>query len=111
MIKFKMHINDEYLNSIKKGTKKFEVRLCHKYRDIICKDDELILIGNDSHNEVSVKVLGTKRFQNLDQLVNEVNAADLGMEGMTKQQIKDVYLSFYTKEQITKYGLVSIKVN
>lgn len=110
-MKFRFKIKDEYFSLIKRGLKKYEVRLANKCRDIICVNDEVILLNEETHQEANYKVTEVKRFRDLDQMLNELKPEQIGFEGKSRNEIKQTYLSFYSADDIKKYGLVGLKLD
>ncbi len=110
-MKFKLRIKDEYYNLIKSGIKKYEIRLANKCRNIICPNDEVILVNEETHQEATYTVTEVKRFRNLDEMLNQLTPREIGFEGKANNEIKNTYLSFYTQDDIKKYGLVGLKLN
>ena len=105
-----MHLQPQFFNYIKNGTKKIELRLYDEKRQKINLGDT-IEFTTDGDDILQVEVIGLLRYQNFSQLFADFNIADLADKFMTKDELLSTLEKFYTHEDQVKYGVLGIRLN
>ena len=106
-----MNLNAEYFDLIKNGVKVFEGRLNDEKRKTMNVGDVITFFKEPERTENFEAVLIQRlEFKDFDQMAKVINKKDLGFEDKTKQEMLDVYHSFYTEEDEEKHGVVALKV-
>lgn len=109
---YKMNINDEYLSLIKKGYKKHEYRLFNDKRKPIKVDDYLMLVSNTNSNDfIKVKVIKIETFQHWDKALSQCWKEDFKDLYSSLDELINVCNTFYSKEDIEKYGIVVYSIS
>lgn len=100
-----------YYQLIKNGTKIYEGRLNDEKRKLINIGDEIIVKKDPERTESFVVTVVDKLFFcSFREMAEALKNDQLGLEGMTPEQIANVYRKFYSKENEEKYGVVALKV-
>lgn len=106
-----MNLNAEYFELIKQGEKIFEGRLNDEKRKAMNVGDVITFFKEPERVESFDAIITQKiEFKDFDQMSKVINKKDLGFDEKTRQEMLDVYHSFYSKEDEEKYGVVAIKV-
>ncbi|MBR1925760.1 MAG: ASCH domain-containing protein [Clostridia bacterium] len=106
-----MKLREIYFNMIKNGSKIYEVRLNDEKRRLIDVGDTIIFKKEPLlKEELVTKVKDIVYFKNFEELVNTLPLEKIGFKTESKQEVEDIYHSFYSPEEEQKYGVVAIKV-
>ncbi len=97
-----MRLNKESFNAIKNKKRTIEIRLFDEKRKSIKINDIIKFNLMDYSDSFEVKVIGLMRFKNLNDLFNNINSNNADSIDNIK--------SFYTEDEIKKYGLLGIVV-
>lgn len=105
----KMKLNDLPFNMIKNKTKTIEMRLNDEKRKYINKGDLITFTNLSSGEEINCLVLDIRKYQSFHELYKHYDKISLGY---TKDQEAnpDDMLTYYTIDEIDKYGVVAIKI-
>ena len=106
----KMHLQSQFFNYIKNGTKKIELRLYDEKRQQINLGDT-IKFTTDSDETFETEVIGLLRYQNFSQLFVDFDITNLADESMTKAELLSTLEKFYTPEDQAKYGVLGIRLD
>lgn len=106
-----LNLNPIYFKLIKKGQKIYEGRLNDPQRQTFKVGDNLIFF-KEPNKKQTIKAVITQKliFESFEQVAESLDKDKLGFALKTKQQMIDTYHSFYSQENIKKYGLVIFKI-
>jgi len=106
-----MKLQEKDFNLIKDGIKVYEVRLYDEKRKDVEIGDYIEFTNNSNTNEkITCLVRSIFNFDSFKYMTDNLSAKKLGLEGLTKKQIIDLYHEFYSKEDEEKYGVVAFWV-
>ena len=97
-MKREMNLEDKYFNLIKEGNKKVEVRLYDVKRRALNIGDIITFNNRKTNEKIDCLIKDLKQYNSLELLLTEVDT--------TSEEL----LSFYTKEEMDKYGLLAIHI-
>lgn len=98
-----MHLEAFAFKKIKKGIKKYEVRLFDKKRRTIQKG-HTIVFHNEDLGELKVVVVSLQRFSSVENVAHDISSHDLGFD--STQDFKDKILEIYPLAHINEHGIV-----
>lgn len=111
---FKTHtlnLNPEYFEMVKVGEKTLEGRLNDEKRKFFNVGDYITFYKEPEREEsFNAIILDKFIFNNFDEMADTLKKEDLGFKNKTKNEMIEVYRSFYSKDKETKYGVVVFKV-
>ena len=93
-----MNLEDKYFNLIKEGNKQVEVRLYDVKRRALNIGDIITFNNRKTNEKIDCLIKDLKQYNSLELLLTEVDT--------TSEEL----LSFYTKEEMDKYGLLAIHI-
>jgi len=106
----KMNLWNESFQKIKDKSKTIEMRLCDEKRSLISIGD-IIEFTNAKTNEILVcMVVNLYKYENFDELYKYHNKIAIGYSEHEVANPSDM-LTYYSDENIKKYGVVGIEVN
>ena len=97
-MKREMNLEDKYFNLIKEGNKQVEVRLYDVKRRALNIGDIITFNNRKTNEKIDCLIKDLKQYNSLELLLTEVDT--------TSEEL----LSFYTKEEMDKYGLLAIHI-
>lgn len=105
----KMSVQTKYYNLLKNGTKKIELRLFDKKRQIINIDDN-ILFSDSSNSEDNFEAVVTQlhKAPTFEELFTTIDVKDTGEDNTTT--MVNVLEEFYPKEKQLEHSVVGIEV-
>ncbi|WP_079529229.1 ASCH domain-containing protein [Halobacillus hunanensis] len=107
----RMGLFSEYLNLIKEGTKKVEVRLFDEKRRKINTGDIIEFIKVPEQNEsIKVKVVELKKYETFKQMYEDIPFKDFGNEGWSLESMVSGTYEIYTREQERQWGALAIRI-
>lgn len=105
-----MKLNAKSFENIKKGIKKFELRLNDERRKNINLGDTIIFHNlDDLTNTISVKVLALLRYPTFADFFQDIDYKLCGTANSLEEKLERVH-SFYTLEQEKQHGILAIKI-
>ena len=105
-----MKLNDIAFQNIKKGIKKFELRLYDERRRNINLGDTITFRNlNDLEDTISVKVLALLRYPTFADFFEDIDYKLCGTANSLEEKLNRVH-TFYTVEQEKEYGILAIKI-
>ena len=104
-----MNLHNDPFEKIKCGTKTVEMRLCDEKRKAINVGDTILFTNVATKEQLLVEVVDLKTFATFDELYLQYDKVAIGYDAVDCANPKDM-LSYYTAEQIAKYGVVAISV-
>ena len=103
-----MKLQEKDFNLIKDGVKVYEVRLNDEKRKEVEIGDFIEFSNNSNLDEkITCLVRSIFNFDSFKYMTDNLSADKLGLEGLTKNKIIDLYHEFYSKEDEEKYGVVA----
>lgn len=94
---------------IKEGTKTIEIRLYDEKRSKISIGDTIVFVDTSTGNKAECLVLELYRYSTFSELYSHHDKISIGYD---KNEIADPndMLAYYSNENISKYGVVGIKI-
>ena len=108
-MKHEMGLQPKYLDYIKNGTKRIELRLFDEKRQKINIGDT-IEFANPDGEKLLVRVVGLLRYESFEELFRDFDISMLADASMTKRELFDVLNGFYPLEKQHEMGVVGIRV-
>lgn len=106
-----MKLKEIYFNMIKSGEKIYEIRLNDEKRRMIGVGDVIVFKKEpDLTESLQTIVEDLIYFDTFSEMINTLPLDKIGFAGDSKQNVEDVYHSFYSELEELKYGVVAIKV-
>ena len=107
----RMRLVKEYFDAIKKGTKRYELRLNDEKRQLINVGDLIIFEEVDNPNNIlKTKVKSLNIFNTFEELINTYDIEFLGKKEDTKEKLLSLLEGFYPKEEQAKYKCLAIEI-
>ncbi|MBR3248637.1 ASCH domain-containing protein [Candidatus Saccharibacteria bacterium] len=106
-----MNLQRKYLDYIKNGAKRVEMRLFDEKRSKIQIGDkiEFGISGEDGGEVIRAKVIELLKYRSFEDLVEDFPIEMLAGVGMTKAELAADLDEFYPKGMQEKYGVVGIR--
>jgi len=106
-----LNLNPIYFDLMNCGEKIFEGRLNDEKRQTFNVLDTITFFKEpDKLEHFDAVILNRFEFKNFDEMASVLDKAKLGFKDKTKQEMVDVYRSFYPKEKEEKYGVVVFEI-
>lgn len=108
----KMRLITKAFDNIKNGSKKIEIRLNDEKRKLIHIGDEIIFEEvSETPRLIKAKVLNLIHTNSFEEMLNLKSDITVFFDkNITKQELIELYHSFYTKEDEEKYGVLGIEI-
>lgn len=108
---YEMKLRPIYFDKIKNGEKIYEIRLNDEKRKDIDVGDIIIFKKEPELKELLVTIVkDLVYFKTFNEMLNTLPIKKIGFENESPKEIEEIYYSFYSKENESKYGVVAIKV-
>ena len=104
-----MNLQPRYLDFIKDGTKRIELRLFDEKRQQIQLGD-IIEFTKSEDDKFKAEVIGLLRYNPFNDLFEDFDISILADKSMTKQELLDVLSEFYTPEKQAEFGVLGIRL-
>ncbi|MBE6529737.1 MAG: ASCH domain-containing protein [Ruminococcaceae bacterium] len=104
-----MNLAHEPFEKIKSGTKTIEMRLFDEKRAAIRPGDIIVFTDLETKQALSCAVRQLYRYPDFAELYRYHDPVSIGYNANETPHPDDM-LSYYTKEQIAKYGVVGIEI-
>lgn len=108
-MKYKMKLNHEPFVKIKSKTKTVEMRLLDEKRSKISVGDEIMFVDNSTKEAITCKVTNLFKYKSFDELYANHDKTAIGYNENDLANPNDM-LTYYSVEQIKKYGVVGIEI-
>lgn len=106
-----MKLLEDPFNQIKEGVKTLEVRLYDDKRKDIQLGDQIIFSKlPHTQDRVNTLVTGLYRYNNFEELIDDVPAKWLGIDKQDKEYIYQLLCQIYKSEQQMKFGVLGIRI-
>ena len=105
-----MNLWDDSFQAIKEGWKNVEMRLYDEKRSIICVGDIIEFTNTTTREKMSCKVVSIYKYADFAELYRNHDKISIGYKEDETVNPDDM-LSYYTKEDIEKYGVVGIEIS
>ena len=110
-MKHDMKLQSIYFDKIKKGQKIYEIRLNDEKRRIIDVGDVIVFKREPELKEsIETIVEDLIYFDSFKEMIDTLPLFKVGFENVSKKEVEDIYHSFYSVENESKYGVAAIKV-
>ena len=106
---YKMKLHNEPFLAVKSNSKTIEMRLNDEKRKNIKKGDKIEFTNTSTNSVYYVEVEDVYKYQRFDELYQNHNKVQLGYKENEIASPADMLL-YYSKEDITKYGVLAIKI-
>lgn len=107
----KMKLQAKYFDFMFRGTKRIEIRLNDEKRQLI-KIGDIIEFERFSelNDSFKTRVVELIRYNNFDELVKHFDISILADKSMTKSELINELIQFYSEEKQQKYGVLAIRI-
>lgn len=106
-----MKLRKIYFEKIKNGEKIYEIRLNDEKRRPIQIGDTIHFKNEQNLNEIiQTKVLDLIYFKSFKEMAEALPLSKIGFENSSKDEVEQVYHTFYSAQDENKYGVVAIKI-
>lgn len=106
---YRMNLYPEPFNSIKAGSKKVEMRLFDEKRRKLSVGGLIAFANTKTKEELIAEIVELKQFDSFESLYMNYKKTDIGYKDNEVANPDDM-LSYYSKEDIRKYGVVAIEI-
>lgn len=107
---YKTHKEKSYFDFIKEGKKTIEIRLKKEKHTLIKPGDILHVYRNDEEEDLKVKVLDVRNYQNFEEMLEKEEIQKIIPDTKTSNDILKTVRKFYTPESEKKYGVLAIEI-
>ena len=104
-----MNLWDDSFQAIKEGRKTVEMRLNDEKRSCIKINDTIEFSNTTTQEKISCKVINIYRYSDFAELYKHHSKTSIGYAEDETADPDDMF-SYYTREDIKKYGVVGIEV-
>ncbi|USG99556.1 ASCH domain-containing protein [Thermococcus argininiproducens] len=101
---YKLYVRDEYLEVIKNGAKKIEVRVAYPQLKNIKPRDKILF-----NNEVPAEVVSVKKYETFRQVLREEPLEKIFPDKPSFEQALKRLHNMYPKWKENRYGVIAIK--
>ncbi|KPU63453.1 isomerase [Thermococcus sp. EP1] len=101
---YKLYVRDEYLEVIKNGEKKIEVRVAYPQLKNIKPRDKILF-----NNEVPAEVVSVKKYETFRQVLREEPLEKIFPDKPSFEQALKRFHNMYPKWKENRYGVIAIK--
>ena len=109
-MEYNMKLVDSYFHRVKKGKKKYEIRLNDPKRQQLKIGDIIYFESIDDKKIIKTKVDDLIEYDSFKELLDNYDIEDIGLETDTKEKLLDMLNTFYNKENQEKYKALAIKI-
>lgn len=107
---FDLRLDEDIFYIVKNGTKRVEVRLNDKKRELMKVGNTLTFYKRPLLDEkINTKITNLCRFKTIEELLNKYQMKEIYVDGFNKEEFVELLNRFYTKEEQEKYGFVAIE--
>lgn len=105
-----MRLDKKFFELVKNGSKKYELRVNDAKRKLL-KEEDFIKFScrEDMTQKVVTRVKKLEYFSNFNEAVNKLPVDEI-VSGYTKEELINEYNRIYSAEEVSKYGVVAIKI-
>lgn len=106
-----MKLQSKYFDFMFRGTKRIEIRLNDEKRQLI-KIGDIIEFERFSelNDSFKTRVVELIRYNNFDELVKDFDISILADKSMTKSELINELIQFYSEEKQQKYEILAIRI-
>ena len=106
-----MKLRKIYFEKIKSGEKIYEIRLNDEKRKLIQIGDVITFKNEQNLSEIiQTKVLDLIYFKSFKEMAETLPLSKISFENSSKDEVEQVYHTFYSAKDENKYGVVAIKI-
>ena len=107
---FELRLDEDIFEIVKNGTKRVEIRLFDKKRELMKIGDKITFYKRPLLEEkLDTKITGINRFETIEELLNKYEMKEIYIEGYEKLEFIKLLSRFYSKVDQEKYGFVAIE--
>ena len=105
-----IHLDSEIFELVKSGTKTVEARVFDEKRQQIKPDDIITVFKRpDDAESLKIRVVGLMVFKDFSSLAEFYSMERLYTANTTKEEYTSLLSSFYSDDEVRKYGVVAIE--
>lgn len=104
-----MRLWDDAFKTIKEKTKTIELRLNDEKRQAIRTNDLIVFENVLSKEKLSAMVVGIQSYKDFEELYSHYHKIEIGYGQDEQANPKDME-RYYSKEEITKFGVLAIRI-
>ena len=101
---YRLYVREEYLEMIKNGEKKIEVRVAYPQLKGIKAKDKILF-----NNEVPAEVISVKKYETFRQVLREEPIEKIFPDKPSFEQAVKRFHNMYPKWKENRYGVIAIK--
>ena len=101
-------VQEPWFSHIKSGKKTVEGRLKRGRFEHIGNGDKITWVNRETNEEVHTEVTKHDTYKNVDAMIDKVGAKTLLPGVKTKEEAKEVYDKFYSKERQDKHEAIAL---
>lgn len=105
----KMHLDNQPFEKIKCGQKDIELRLNDEKRQLIKKDDFIIVDNRETNEVMKLQVIDKYIYKSFEEIYRNIDKIRFGYNKDESADPKDME-QYYSSDDILKYGVVGIQV-
>lgn len=110
-MRHRMHLEREYFQAMKDGSKKIEIRLADKKRQKLKVDDEIEFIPLKGKDQpILVKVTSLERYASFKTMYESIDWKELGTECLTMDKMLEETYKIYSPAAEEKWGVLAIGI-
>ena len=106
---YKMNLNNDPYNCIKKGTKTVELRLNDEKRQLLKAKDIIEFTNRETNETMLVEIEKIYHYNNFEELYKHFDKISMGYNNDEVANPKDME-QYYSQEEQDKYGVLGIKI-
>lgn len=107
---YSLHLQPRYFDLIKNGEKTLEGRLYKNEKREYKIGDILTFYKNDSEQYIKAIILDLYKFNDFDQMAENLNKVDLGFKNSSKEEMIETYRKIYSINDEKKFGVLVVKI-
>ncbi len=105
----RMKLQSSPYEKIKEQSKTIEMRLCDEKRKLIQIGDTIEFVNIEDNEVIHCRVINIYKYPSFDELYKHHDKISIGYEE-NEEAVPNDMLMYYTKENITKYGVLGIEI-
>ena len=107
---FELRLDEDIFEIVKNGTKRVEVRLYDKKRELMKVGNTLTFYKRPLLEEkIETKIIGLQRFKTIEELLNKYEMKEIYIAAFKKEEFIKLLSRFYSKKEQEIYGFIAIE--
>jgi len=107
---FELRLDEDIFEIVKNGTKRVEIRLLDKKRELMKVGNILTFYKRPLLEEkITTRITRLQSFKTIEDLLNKYEMKEIYIDGFSKEKFITLISKFYSEEEQEKYGFVAIE--